>query len=293
MHILYLHELVLIAKWLIRGMIILQMGDNHDNDNHEALPQQPPSLAQAVAALIADRNEQTKLIRLLVQANAGRGRQAPPPPPAETDYVSFLPTQPPLFHKADDPLEADAWICTIEDKFSTLNCTEVNKAAFAAQQLRGPAKIWWVNHKALLPAGTRLTWNEFVAAFKAHHIPTSLMRRKMAEFLALKQGSQTILQYAQTFNQLAQYGGYHVDTDEKKQDCFRRGLNTKFQDKLALTTCDNFTELVNKAIIQEDATLAHKADKKREAPVESSSNAPQRYKLVQIGIQQAPNRPPQ
>ena len=114
----------------------------------------------------------------------------------------------------------------------------------------------------------------------------------MAEFLALKQGSQTVLQYAQTFNQLAQYGGYHVDTDEKKQDCFRRGLNTKFQDKLALTTCDNFTELVNKAIIQEDATLAHKADKKRKAPVGSSSNAPQRYKLVQTGIQQAPNRPP-
>ena len=110
-------------------MIILQMGDNHDNDNHEALPQQPPSLAQAVAALIADRNEQTELIRQLVQAqvNAGRGRHAPPLAPAETDYVGFLATQPPLFHKADDPLEADAWIRTIEDKFSILNCTEMDK----------------------------------------------------------------------------------------------------------------------------------------------------------------------
>ena len=68
---------------------------------------------------------------------------------------------------------------------------------------------------------------------------------------------------------------------------------SKFQDKLALTTCDNFTELVNKAIIQEDATLAHKADKKRKASVGSSSNVPERYKLVQTGTQQAPNRPPQ
>ena len=171
------------------------MGDNHDNDNHEALPQQPPSLAQAIAALIVDRNEQTELIRQLVQAqaNAGRGRHAPPLPPAETDYVGFLATQPPLFHKADDPLEADAWIRTIEDKFSILNCAEMDKATFAAQQLRGPAKIWWVNHKALLPAGTRLTWDEFVAAFKAHHIPMSSMRRKMAEFLALKQGNNTVL----------------------------------------------------------------------------------------------------
>ena len=138
--------------------------------------------------------------------------------------MGFLATQPPLFHKADDPLEVDAWIRTIEDKFSILNCTEVNKAAFASQQLRGPAKIWWVNHKALLPPNTQLTWNEFVAAFKAHHIPTSLMRRKMAEFLALKQGNNTVLQYAQTFNQLSQYGGFHVDSDEKRQDCFRRDL---------------------------------------------------------------------
>ena len=103
---------------------------------------------------------------------------------------------------------------------------------------------------------------------------STLMRRKMAEFLALKQGNNTVLQYAQTFNQLSQYGGFHVDSDEKRQDCFRRGLNTKLQDKLALTTCANFTELVNKAITQEDATLAHKADKKRKAPVGSSSSAP-------------------
>ena len=65
-----------------------------------------------------------------MQSNAGRGRQAPP---VETDYVGFLATQPPLFHKADDPHEADAWICTMEDKVGILNCTEVNKAAFAVQ----------------------------------------------------------------------------------------------------------------------------------------------------------------
>jgi len=49
------------------------MGDNHDNENHEALPQQPPYLAQAVAPLIADSNEQTELIRQLVQAQVNAG----------------------------------------------------------------------------------------------------------------------------------------------------------------------------------------------------------------------------
>ena len=71
-HIIYAHSLI---AWISpdseranQRLVILQMGDNHDNENHEALPQQPPSLAQAVAALIADRNEQTELIRQLVQA---------------------------------------------------------------------------------------------------------------------------------------------------------------------------------------------------------------------------------
>ena len=189
MHILYFAWMNPNSEMANQGMLLLQMGENnaanHGNGDHGAPPPPPPSLAQAIAALIAD-------------------------------YVGFLAMQPPLFHKADDPLEADAWIRTIEDKFSILNCTELDKAAFAVQQLRGPAKIWWVNHKALLPTNTCLTWDEFVAAFKAHHIPTSLMRRKMAEFLALKQENNTVLQYAQTFNQLSQYGGFHVDTDEKK-----------------------------------------------------------------------------
>ena len=116
--------------------------DNQGNQNEgPGAPLSPPSLAQAIAALFTDRNEQTELLRQLVQSNAGRGRHAPPPPPAGTDYVGFLATQPPLFHEATDPLEADAWIRTMEDKFSILDCSEVNKTAFTAQELRGPAKI--------------------------------------------------------------------------------------------------------------------------------------------------------
>jgi len=52
---------------------------------------------------------------------------------------------------------------------------------------------------------------------------------------------------------------------------------------------DTFSELVNGAIIQEDAHLAHKADKKRKAPAAGSSNsAPQRFRLVQSDPQRAP-----
>jgi hypothetical protein len=42
--------------------------------------------------------------------------------------------QPPLFHKTEEPLDADAWLRTIESKFALLSapCSEANKALFAA-----------------------------------------------------------------------------------------------------------------------------------------------------------------
>jgi hypothetical protein len=78
----------------------------------------------------------------------------------------------------------------------------------------------------MLPADREVSWEEFKTAFRGHHIPAGILDRKLNEFLALNQGTRTVLQYAQAFNDLCQYAGYHVDSDEKKRDRFCRGLNT-------------------------------------------------------------------
>jgi hypothetical protein len=87
----------------------------------------------------------------------------------------------------------------------------------------------------------------------------------MRELLALKQGSDTVYQYAQKFNNLCQYGGYHVDTDTKKMELFREGLNSKLAEWLNLVKFDSYPMLVNKAISQEDAMKRAQAEKKRKA----------------------------
>jgi hypothetical protein len=107
-----------------------------------------------------------------------------------------------------------------------------------------------------------VTWDEFRTAFRAHHIPEGLIERKLNEFLTLTQGTRTIMQYAQAFNHLCQYAGYHADTDARKRDRFRRGLNTKLKERLNLVRADNFNDLVNMAITQEDCISAHRAEKK-------------------------------
>jgi hypothetical protein len=68
----------------------------------------------------------------------------------------------PTFSKAEDPLEAEAWVKAIEVKFSAfvLPCFEENKANFAALQLRGEALMWW-NHFKSMQRGRAVTWDDF------------------------------------------------------------------------------------------------------------------------------------
>jgi len=100
------------------------------------------------------------------------------------------------------------------------------------------------------------------------------MERKLNEFLALTQGTHTVLQYAQAFNNLCQYAGYHADTDAKRRDRFRRGLSTNLKERLNPIKVDTYNELVNLAITQEDCIMAHRADKKRKALAGPSSAPP-------------------
>jgi hypothetical protein len=138
----------------------------------------------------------------------------------------------------------------VESKFPLLTGYRPNdtKARFAAQQLRESVRTWWDHFHAMLPAVHEVSWEEFKTTFRGHHIPAGILDRKLNELLALNQGTRTVLQYGQAFNDLCQYAGYHADSDEKKRDRFRRGLNTKLCERLNIVQTDSFNELVNLAI---------------------------------------------
>jgi hypothetical protein len=203
-------------------------------------PPVPPTLAEAIAALVKATADNTRFLREMAgqqfQQQGGRGY---PQGPRETSYLGFSETRPPLFVKAEDPLEADEWIRVIEQKFGLLRCSETQKPLFAAQQLRGPASTWWGNFAAVQPANHQITWEEFKLAFREHYIPEGVLHMKQEEFMKLKQGGDTINQYLNKFNHLSQYAIDQVNTDLKKKNCFMRGLNDRMQRKMA--TCINLT----------------------------------------------------
>ena len=168
------------------------------NEHVPPPPPPPPTLQELMA-------QQNEILRQLAQ------RQPPPQHygggdhqrhPAAATYQEFLSTQPPLFTRAEDPLDADVWLRVVESKFPLLHgvCSEITKVRFATQQLRGPARTWWDHFLAMQPEDREVEWREFKAAFRGHHIPAGIMDRKLNEFLALTQGNRTVLQYAQAFN---------------------------------------------------------------------------------------------
>ena len=102
-------------------------------DEGSGPPPPPPSLVEAIAAMLTSRNEQTELLCQLVrQGAAPRHGNDNHHQPLVPGYQEFLATQPPLFYKADEPLEADSWLKTIQSKFTLYPYNDGDKAAFAA-----------------------------------------------------------------------------------------------------------------------------------------------------------------
>jgi hypothetical protein len=100
--------------------MIFQMAGRARRGLNERVPP-PPPLPPTLQELMAQQNE---ILRQLAQ------RQPPPQHygggdhqrhPAAATYQEFLSTQPSLFTRAEDPLDADVWLRVVESKVPLLH----------------------------------------------------------------------------------------------------------------------------------------------------------------------------
>jgi hypothetical protein len=154
-------------------------GTSHCREDTPNPPHVPPTLTEAIAALVNATTDNTRFLREMAGNQfQQQGRRAYPQGPRETSYLDFSETCPLLFVKAEDPLKADEWVWVIEKKFGLIRCTETQKLLFAAQQLRGPASTWWGNYVAIQPVGHQVTWDECKLTFHEHYIPEGVLHMK-------------------------------------------------------------------------------------------------------------------
>ena len=73
----------------------------------------------------------------LIAQNTARAHQQNqgPEPNQYSTFKDFLETKPPIFKEAEEPLQANEWLNTIEQKFHLLRVTEMMKVEYASHQL--------------------------------------------------------------------------------------------------------------------------------------------------------------
>ncbi|KAK1665750.1 hypothetical protein QYE76_053909 [Lolium multiflorum] len=152
--------------------------------------------------------------------NGGNGNGDP-----RSTLKDFQSTNPPIFAKCIEPLDADDWLRTIENNLEVAGVGNDEKVLFATHFLSGPARAWWENVKAIQAEGHVINWEEFKAKFHKTHIPSGLIKLMKDKFLNLREGSMSVVDYLDKFTTLSRYAPEDTNTEEKKKDHFLNGLH--------------------------------------------------------------------
>ena len=123
-----------------------------------------------------------------------------------------------------------------------------------------------------------MTWVEFHELFMGKNFPATARNAKVREFLELKQGTMTVMEYVAKFIELACFVDEYVATDMAKVRKFEDGLKLSIQGKIVGFLPQDMDFMVRTAMaIQreiEDARSIRAAgadDKRKESQSSSSS----------------------
>ena len=112
-------------RCVVRGVSHIPGTSQNENDIPDP-PPVPTNLADAIAALVNVTVENSCLLYEMVQSNQNQmqGNHGRHHNRQEATYVDFTETRPPVFTKENEPLEADDWLRTMEQKLDLIPCTE-------------------------------------------------------------------------------------------------------------------------------------------------------------------------
>ncbi|RVW68203.1 Transposon Ty3-G Gag-Pol polyprotein [Vitis vinifera] len=157
-------------------------------------------------------------------------------------FDDFKKLGPPYFSGATDPTEAEAWILKVEKFFGVIDCSEEQKASYAAFMLDKEADHWWRMTRRLLEDQGPITWRQFKEAFYKKYFPDSVRRQKVGEFIHLERGDMTVAQYEAKFTELSRFSPQLIATEEEKALKFQDGLKPYLKNKISILKLGVYSE---------------------------------------------------
>ena len=111
-----------------------QDGGVSGDDNLPPPPPLHPTLVEILRRSEESRQTQNQIMQAIVQHLGGQGHGG-----QRHGHSVFMATDPPIFRGSKEPLDADFWLRTIEEKFGLIQCNDQEKVNYAAHQLRDAA----------------------------------------------------------------------------------------------------------------------------------------------------------
>ncbi|XP_074327956.1 uncharacterized protein LOC141665874 [Apium graveolens] len=97
----------------------------------------------------------------------------------------------------------------MEKAFTLIQVSDDSKMDYANYFLKGEANYWWESTRALEEEGP-VSWNRFIELFLERYFPDYLQNQLEVEFLELKQGEKSVLEYEAKFTELARLAPGYV-----------------------------------------------------------------------------------
>ena len=153
------------------------------------------------------------------------------------------------FYGVLDSGEADKWLKATEKAFTTLELTDALKVSNVYGLLHEAADMWFTRVRNL--RGAALTWEIFKAEFCKEYLTETYRNNKQDAFIHLIQGSSTVREYVDKFEELYKFATDIFPTEEQKCRRFKKGLRVEIRDGLSLYEGTQFRGWVEKAIEKE------------------------------------------
>ncbi|CAN1138524.1 hypothetical protein LINPERPRIM_LOCUS5187 [Linum perenne] len=110
-----------------------------------------------------------------------------------------------------------------------MRATNEDKVLIILNPLQGTAYHWWLTQPVSQQDPPKITWEEFLRAFRERFLPPSYHEDKMQEFLTIKQeweneDRESVADYTARFEQLLPYGGPFYQDPIAQRDHYLHGL---------------------------------------------------------------------
>jgi hypothetical protein len=147
------------------------------------------------------------------------------------------------YHSKEDVEVTGHWLRKVERVINQMQVPEELRVDCVIQLLVESVHSWWETFRERR-SGEVLRWRDFHEEFEERYHSWEHMREKKQEFLDLRQGDLTVLEYERRFQDLTAFASTYLPTKRHKVERFRDALRHELRMILIAMQFQSVRELV-------------------------------------------------